>query len=66
MVINRRMYNYSNHYYELGFTIKEVGTFIHKIFELPLTTSRRIAEYCIYCKQANKGFCPIDVQELIR
>lgn len=60
------MYNYSNHYYEMGFTIKEVGTFIHKIFDLPLTTSIRIAEYSIYCKQANKGFCPIDVRELIR
>lgn len=50
----------------MGFTIKEVGMFIHKIFDMPITTSKRIAEYCVYCKQTNKGFCPVDTKELLR
>ena len=66
MVITRKMHSYCKHYYSLGFSIDEIAKFIHKIFDVPMTASKRIATWCICCEQTNKGYCPIDERELIR
>ena len=62
MVITRHIYQNTIHYFNMGFSLNDIAKFLHKAYEIPKTQGKRIAEYCIYCEQMKKGFCPIDVE----